>query len=139
MVGKKELVISNLYRYFYAERKLEEARLELEALDTSMGMKSPKLDKSPSGYSGTKDEKLLNYSIKKSEIDKEIRGWQSEVQTYYNVLHLYELDQLEIKFLSLMYKEKLSGQRIAEVMYFTNRQYVNRKRDTILERLARYM
>ena len=139
MIGKKELVISNLYRYFYALSKIEELELELERLDTSMGVKSPKFDSSPSGYSGTHDEKLLNYSIKKQKLDDELKGWKVDSQTYYNVLRLFELEENDIKFLTLMYKDKLSGDEIANKMYFTNRMYVSRKKDALLEKLSKYV
>lgn len=139
MIGKKELAISNLYRYFYAESKVDELKLELERLERTVGVKSPKFDSSPSGYSGTRDEKLLNYSIKKSKLDDEIKGWKVESQTYYNVLHLFELNEEDMRFLSYLYKDKYSGEKVAELMPYTDRKYVHRKRDSLLEKLSKYV
>lgn len=138
MIGKTDLVEAKLKQYFYSIKELDELKLELVALETKMGAKSPKFDSSPSGYSVPRDEKLLAYSRKKTELDEKILAKTNESNVYYNVLHLYELDEQDIMFLSLLYKEKLSGDEIASRMCYTNRMYVSRKQKSLLEKLSKY-
>lgn len=139
MINSVDLVKSNLIRYFYAVSKREKAELDLLALDTSMGAKSPKFDNSPVGYSGTKDEKLVNYSIKKQKLDDEIKSWYNESQVYFNILHLFELEDKDIEFLSYIYKDKLSGDEIAKKLFYSDRKYVSRKHNALLEKLSKYV
>lgn len=139
MIGKKELAISNLYRYFYAISEKEKVELKLEELETSVGYKSPNFSGEVVGYSGTKDEKLLRYSIKKGELEKEKDKWVKESEVYYYVLHLYELTEEDMKFLKLKYQCKLSGEEISKQMPYTNRMYVKRKDEKLLERLSKFV
>lgn len=139
MINSTDLVKSNLIRYFYAVSKREKAELDLLALETSMGAKSPKFDSEVVGYSGTKDEKLLNYSIKKQKLDNEIKSWYNESQVYFNILHLFELEDKDIEFLSYIYKDKLNGDEIARKLFYTDRKYVSRKHNSLLERLSKFV
>lgn len=138
MISTTDLVVSNLIRYFFAVKKLDEAKLKLTALDTTMEAHSPNLS-GEHGYNGTKDQKLLEYSIKRKELEDEIKGWDSECHMYYNILHLYELSENDIEFLSLKYKDKLSNVQIAKKMFYTNEKYAWRKNEAILEKLSKYV
>lgn len=137
-MDKTDLVISNLIRYYYADSKVDEIRLKIIALDQTMGVHSPNFT-DIHGYSGTKDEKLLNYSVKRGELDKELAKWKSEKDTYYLILHLDELDEVDNKMLEYLYKEKLPYDKIAKLVPFTNKAYVSRKKDSILEKLSKFI
>lgn len=139
MIGKKELVISNLYRYFYAITEREKVEQKLIVLERSVDVRSPKFDSEPVGYSLPRDNKLAEYSRKKSKLEDEIKSWESESQVYYNILHLYELEESDIEFLSLLYKEKLKYEEIAKRLFYTDKSYVSRKKENLLERLSKYL
>lgn len=135
---KTDLVISNLIRYFYAVSKVDEIKLKIEALDQTMGVHSPSIS-DEHGYSGTRDEKLLNYSVKRSNLEEELKKWKSEKELYYIILHLEELDDIDNKMLEYLYKDKLPYEKIAKLVPFTNKAYVSRKKDSILEKLSKFI
>ena len=135
---KKDLVVSNLIRYFYAESRCDEIRLKIIALNQTMGVHSPNFS-GEHGYTGTKDQKLLDYSVKKAKLDDELKGWENEKMVYYNVLHLNEIVDEDIKFLSLIYKDKIKYEEVAKRCFFTDKSYVSRKKETLLEKLSRYI
>lgn len=138
MVEKSDLVVSNLIRYFNAQQCLENAKNKLLEIERQVGVKSPNLE-AIHGYNGTRDEQLLRFSIEKQKVDAEIVGWTTETNVYYNVLHLFELEENDIKMLEYIYKDKLKYDEIARKMYYTDKSYVSRKKDNILEKLAKYV
>lgn len=138
MISKTDLVKSNLIRYFWADKKVDEINLRLEALKQTMMAHSPNLN-AIHGYSGTKDERLLDYSVKKGKLDNELKGWTEERQSYFFICHLNELDEEDIKFLSYLYKDQLKYDEVATKCYYTDKSYVSRKHNTLLDKLSEFI
>lgn len=138
MINKQDLVVSNLIRYFYAIDKIEECTFKLIELKQTVSVHSPNFTDTH-GYNGTRDNKLVSYSEKKEEIEKEIENWISERDMYYNVLHLDKISKNDIMFLSLVIKDKIKYNEIARKLYFTDKSYVCRKKDKLLNLLSNYI
>lgn len=138
MITDKDLVHANLIHYFKAVCELDTCKNRLEELKQRVGVHSPSLD-ALHGFSKTRDQKLTDYSNEVAKLQDEMKGWEHDRLIYWNVLHLNELDEQDLKFLSLRYKDKLNYDQISKAMYYSSKQHAHRKDNALLDKLSRFI
>lgn len=138
MINNGDLVKANLIRYYHAKQELAKAKLDLVGLNQTVSAHSPALG-GVKGYSGTHDEKMLNYATKKEEVDRSVLYWTNEQNYYYNVLHLFELDKIELRLLEMVYYEKRNYSNVAETLGYASKQVIYVKHNEIIKKLSLYV
>lgn len=137
MINQKDLALANLIIYYYDLQMIDELNNKKVEIARSVGVKSPNLT-DVHGYGGTRDEQLLRYSSKVSDLDKDIAYYENDSMVRSLKLHLDNLEKDELKLLENIIRHKKTYEKVAEEMYYNDKSYVKRKRDSVLEKIGKH-
>ena len=128
MIDKLDIVESNLKIMFYNYQEYERITNEINLIHNQMaGLKSPNLTDIHSTPED-RQHKLIRLGAKITPLEIVKKNHYIIYLDIYNKYHLSELHEYDYTFLTLLYKDKLTYEKIVEKMAYTDISYVSRKK-----------
>lgn len=136
MIRKSHIVESLLTQMYYYQQETEAAIQHIEDIYHDMkGLRSPNLTDVHSAPED-RQHKLIRLGEKVSQLELKKRQYDIQYKNIYQLLRLHKLEEQELRFLELLYRERLTCDEVAETYGYNNRKYVSRKRIKLLEKIS---
>lgn len=121
---------------FYYQQEYEKAVQEIALIYSDMsGLRSPNLT-DVRGTPEDRQHKLIRLGdkIKKLEVKRDANDIQ--FKSIHQKLHLYEINEDDYRFLTLLYKDRMTCDEVAMKYGYNNGKYVSRKRIKLLDKIS---
>lgn len=136
MISKTHIVESLLTQMFYYQQESKTLIQHIESIYHEMkGLKSPNLT-DVHGSPEDRQHKLIRLGEKIRLLELKKRQYDIQYKNIFQLLHLFDVDEQDMKILELLYKERQTCDEVALNYGYNNGKYVSRKRVKLLKKIA---
>lgn len=137
MISKCDYVESQLISYYYHKTEIKKIDEEIEKIEHEMtGLKSPRFDSVPVNAGEDRQHKLIRLGEKLSVYESRKSEYKASCIVIANELNLDSLDDTEKALIKYLYLYKYTYDKIARIIGYTDKSYVFRKKENILNKLS---
>lgn len=131
----RDWIEAKLLEYFYAIEMVNKLSNEIDDIQYSMvGVHAINVE-TVKGSSEERDSKLLRMSEKIIPLESEIKNNEKLYKSIYDTLHLNNIESIDYTLLEYIYRYKKTYDEVANLIGYSDKTVVFRKRNKILDRI----
>lgn len=134
-MNTKDWIEAKLLEYFYALEMYNNTSNQIDDIQyTIAGVHAIRTD-AIKGVSESRDKKLLRMSEKITPLERKMLGYEKLFKSIYELLQLEKLDYIDYLLLEYIYRYKKTYDEVANLIGYTDKTVVFRKRNKILNQI----